>query len=159
MNHQNPSAYRSCIGIMLLNKEGKVFTGQRIDTSIGAWQMPQGGIDEGEDITRAAFRELEEETGISEYMVEVISQTQDWVYYDLPYHLLGKIWGGKYKGQKQIWVLMRFLGEDSNINLKAHAPEFNEWKWVNPSDLPDMIVPFKKTVYKEVLRVFKNYIL
>jgi putative (di)nucleoside polyphosphate hydrolase len=148
--------YRPCVGIMLLNKNGHVFTGHRVNTPTEAWQMPQGGIGGGEDVQKAALRELEEENGISKSMVEIIAQTEDWLFYDLPDQLVGEAWGGKYKGQKQIWFLMRFLGEDEVVNLEAHEPEFSEWKWLEPEDLPNMVVPFKKKLYEEVLKNFKS---
>ena len=149
-------SYRPCVGIMLLNKEGHVFTGQRINTTTEAWQMPQGGIDEGENITEAALRELQEETGIVPHHVEIISRTDNWLYYDLPPHLVGNVWGGKYSGQKQIWFLMKFLGEDKDININAFEPEFNEWQWIEPSTLPELIVPFKKKLYEDVLKAFQK---
>ena len=144
--------YRPCAGIMLLNNEGKVFVGNRIDTTMEAWQMPQGGIDEGEDIEEAALRELEEEIGTRN--VEIIAKTDDWLYYDLPDHLIGKVWGGNYRGQKQVWFLMRFLGEDSEINLDFHHPEFDIWRWQDPAHLVEMIVPFKRELYQQVLDAF-----
>lgn len=154
MSTQSLLSYRPCVGIMLLNNEGHVFTGQRINTKTEAWQMPQGGIDDGEDFEIAALRELEEETGIQRDKVKIINQTQDWLYYDLPDHLVGKVWGGKYNGQKQIWFLMEFLGEDKDINIQTIEPEFNDWQWVEPQALPDLIVPFKKKLYEEILLAF-----
>lgn len=152
--------YRPCVGIMLVNGDGLVFVGKRIDNKEGdAWQMPQGGIDEGEDLTRAALRELAEETGVGEDLVTIIAQTRDEVLYDLPGKLVGKLWGGKYRGQRQHWFLARFGGRDSDIRLDAHQPaEFCEWKWVAPVTLPDIIVPFKKRVYRTVLEEFYDLI-
>lgn len=152
--------YRPCAGFMLVNAEGKVFVGQRIDPSAhGFWQMPQGGIDKGEDVRAAALRELEEEVGVPAHMVEVIAQTSKPIRYDLPPELWGKVWKGKYRGQEQHWFLGRFLGDDVDINLEAHDPaEFNEWRWIAPEQLPELIVPFKRAVYEEVLAEFRGLI-
>ena len=153
-------AYRPCAGFMLVNSEGKVFAGQRHDSkNLGAWQMPQGGIDPGENQQEAALRELQEETGIGPDLVEVIAQMPYPVRYDLPEELIGKLWGGKYRGQEQHWFLGRFLGSDADIDLDAHdPPEFCEWKWVEPDELPDLIVPFKKDVYRAVVKEFRGLI-
>ncbi|NCP13621.1 MAG: RNA pyrophosphohydrolase [Sphingomonadales bacterium] len=152
--------YRPCAGFMLVNGDGLVFVGQRIDPSAhGFWQMPQGGIDKGEDVREAALRELEEETGIGAHLVEVIAPTSRTIAYDLPDELLGKVWKGKYRGQEQHWFLGRFLGTDADINLEAHHPaEFNEWRWIAPGLLPDVIVPFKRDVYETVLAEFRDLI-
>lgn len=152
--------YRPCAGFMLLNADGLVFVGQRIDPSAhGYWQMPQGGIDKGEDVRAAALRELEEETGIGAALVEVIAPASRPLLYDLPDELLGRVWKGKYRGQEQHWFLGRFLGQDSDINLEAHnPPEFNEWRWIEPSLLPDVIVEFKRSVYEAVLAEFRDLI-
>lgn len=136
---------------MLMNSSGHVFTAERLDMP-GAWQMPQGGVDKGEDIRSAAIRELEEETSIPPSVVTVLKQTSDWITYDLPSHLLGKVWGGKYHGQKQHWFLMRFEGEDSLVDLATKHPEFGRWKWSSPDQLADEIVPFKKHVYQAVVQ-------
>lgn len=148
--------YRACAGFMLVNAEGLVFVGQRIDPSAqGFWQMPQGGIDKGEDVQAAALRELHEETGVAENLVEIIAQGAQPFLYDLPPELLGKVWKGKYRGQEQYWFLGRFLGSDADIDLEAHdPPEFNEWKWVAPADLPALIVPFKRDVYVALVAEF-----
>ena len=146
--------YRPCVGVMLVNGEGKVFVGQRIDNDAPAWQMPQGGIDEGETPLEAALRELGEETGLPEDAVTVESETSDWVTYDLPHELVPKIWKGRFKGQKQKWVLMRFTGSDDLINIETDHPEFSEWCWLPASDLVANIVPFKREVYQQVLAEF-----
>jgi putative (di)nucleoside polyphosphate hydrolase len=154
----NPDSlpYRPCAGFMLVNSEGLAFVGERIDPSAhGFWQMPQGGIDKGEDVQGAALRELEEETGIRPDLVEVIAQGSQPFLYDLPPELLGKVWKGKYRGQEQYWFLGRFLGEDANINLEAHhPPEFKAWRWVEPATLPELIVPFKRAVYEALVAEF-----
>lgn len=148
--------YRPCTGFMLVNADGLVFVGERIDTSAhGFWQMPQGGIDKGEDVRTAALRELEEETGIGAHLVEVIAPASQPYLYDLPPELLGKVWKGKYRGQEQHWFLGRFLGSEADINLEAHdPPEFADYKWVAPEMLPDLIVPFKRDVYAALVAEF-----
>ncbi|ANI76571.1 MULTISPECIES: RNA pyrophosphohydrolase [Sphingobium] len=150
--------YRPCVGVMLVNMDGKVFVGQRIDSEVEAWQMPQGGIDDGEDEKAAALRELGEETGIGRDHVEIIAKARDEHFYDLPSELVGKLWGGKFRGQRQIWFLARFLGGDHDINIATHEPEFSEWKWINPEALPDVIVPFKRKLYRDILQEFKALI-
>lgn len=147
---QSDLPYRPCVGILLMNRDGKVFLGERLDTP-GAWQMPQGGIDDGEKPKAAALRELEEETGVDRQLVKILGQTADWVLYDLPPNLLGKVWGGKYAGQKQIWFKMLFTGDDSTINIKTKHPEFRQWKWSDPADVISEIVEFKRDVYRGVL--------
>ena len=149
--------YRPCAGVVLINADGLVFAGQRIDMP-GAWQMPQGGIDEGEDPRQAALRELTEETGVSPDKVEVLAETPGWVYYDLPPELLGKVWKGRYGGQRQKWVLMRFLGRDADIRIDTDHPEFQEWRWMPAASLLENIVPFKRGVYEEVLGVFRGWL-
>ena len=139
---------RSGVGIIVLNKENKVFVAKRIDNPKNFWQMPQGGVDEGEDFLKAAYRELEEETSIKN--VELIKELDGTITYELPDRLLGLIWKGKYRGQKQKWFLMRFVGSDSEINIKTKHPEFLEWKWVELDKITDLVVDFKLHVYKEV---------
>ena len=137
--------YRPCAGIMLLNNKGKVFVARRINTDVEAWQMPQGGIDNGEDSKAAAIRELEEETGITQ--ADIIAEYPDWLTYDLPDELYGKAWKGHYGGQTMKWYVMRFRGEDSDINIKTKQPEFSSWRWVDMKDLKKIIVPFKRDIY------------
>ena len=149
--------YRPCAGVVLMNAEGLVFAGQRIDMP-GAWQMPQGGIDGDETPRDAALRELTEETGVAPDKVEVLAETPGWVYYDLPPELLGKVWKGRYGGQRQKWVLMRFLGEDADIRIDTDRPEFQEWRWMPPTALLENIVPFKRGVYEEVLAAFQGWL-
>lgn len=150
--------YRPCVGVMLVNMDGKIFVGQRIDNKVEAWQMPQGGIDEGEDPRAAALRELGEETGIDPGHVEIIGKSRDEHFYDLPDELVGRLWGGKYRGQRQIWYLARFVGTDADINIKTRHPEFRDWKWTAPETLPELIVPFKKKLYREILQEFRDLI-
>lgn len=145
--------YRACVGVVLVNSEGQVFTGQRLDSEVAAWQMPQGGIDPGETPQEAALRELWEETGVQAEKVTVETETEEWIPYDLPDHLLGKVWGGKYRGQEQKWVLMRFHGTDADVNIATEHPEFSEWRWMPPQDLVENIVPFKRAVYARVLEL------
>ena len=139
---------RSGVGIVVLNKENKVFVAKRIDNPKNFWQMPQGGVDEGEDFLKAAYRDLEEETSIKN--VELIKELDGTIIYELPDRLLGLIWKGKYRGQKQKWFLMRFVGSDSEINIKTKHPEFLEWKWVELDKITDLVVDFKLHVYNEV---------
>jgi len=142
--------YRPCAGIVLQNKAGRIFVGERIDMP-GAWQMPQGGIDEGEGHEEAALRELEEEIGVKATDARIMKATADWVYYDLPDHLLGKVWGGKYRGQKQRWFLVELLATDDAINIETEHPEFSRWKWTDTESLLAEIVPFKRPVYEAVI--------
>lgn len=154
--------YRPCVGVMLVNQAGLVFVGQRIDSGNKPdeggvyWQMPQGGIDPGEDVMAAALRELWEETGVERQHITPLAQTREELLYDLPEHLIGKLWKGKYRGQRQHWVLARFGGADSDIHLARHdPPEFCDWKWLEPDLLPEVIVPFKQRVYRAVLDEFR----
>jgi putative (di)nucleoside polyphosphate hydrolase len=151
---KNEDRYRRGVGVMLLNRDGKVFVGARIDNTDEAWQMPQGGLDKGEDPWACALRELEEETGIPPRLVERITQCPERLKYDLPQELRGKLWGGKYVGQEQDWYLARFLGDDRDVNIATDHPEFREWKWVEPEQVPELIVPFKRDLYRRLLREF-----
>ena len=150
--------YRPCAGIMLVNRSGKVFVGQRLDTRTEAWQMPQGGIDEGEDAEIAALRELEEETGIAREYVTILARSSDEHFYDLPEELIGKLWHGKWRGQRQTWFLMRFTGEDSDVNIETDHQEFRAWQWIDPQELPALIVPFKEKLYRNVVAEFAELI-
>ena len=157
--------YRPCAGIMVLNAQGLVFVGRRaggpehVDRD-HVWQMPQGGIDEGEDSYKAALRELYEETNITS--VEKLGEMPGWLAYDIPREIIGEAWGGKYKGQKQKWYALRFTGEDREINITApggghHTPEFIDWRWVAMRDLPDLVVPFKRGTYEQVVKAFAQF--
>jgi putative (di)nucleoside polyphosphate hydrolase len=150
--------YRRGVGVMLLNRDGKVFVGARIDNTDEAWQMPQGGIDKGEEPWDTALRELEEETGISPNLVERVATCPERLKYDLPEELRGKLWGGKYVGQDQDWFLARFLGNDTDVNIRTKHPEFRQWKWVEPRAVPELIVPFKRDLYRRLLREFADYL-
>jgi putative (di)nucleoside polyphosphate hydrolase len=150
--------YRPAAGVMLLNGQGKVFAAQRLDSTLEAWQMPQGGLDDGEDAEAGALRELEEETGIRPVHVEIIARTPEELFYDLPDDLVGKLWKGKWRGQRQTWFLCRFTGTDADINIETAHPEFRAWKWAEPSELPAMIVPFKRKLYQDVLAAFSPWL-
>ncbi|MBP2275854.1 MULTISPECIES: RNA pyrophosphohydrolase [Sphingomonas] len=150
--------YRPCAGLMILNADGKVFVGQRIDAEVEAWQMPQGGIDAGEDAQTAAIRELGEETGIAPDKVELIAIAPDELFYDLPEELVGKVWKGKWRGQRQRWFLYRFLGSDADIDIATEHQEFKDWTWVEPHTLPEVIVAFKKPLYEQVLAAFAPHL-
>ena len=152
----NNLPFRKGVGIVLLNKENKVFVAKRIDNPANFWQMPQGGIDDGEDFLSAAFRELEEETSIKE--VKLIKEINEILTYELPDHLLGIIWKGKYKGQKQKWFIMRYLGTDDEININTKKPEFLEWKWIDLEMITEVVVDFKLEVYKKLKTQIKETI-
>lgn len=143
--------YRPCVGVMLVNPEGRVFVGQRRDWPEPAWQMPQGGIDDGETARDAALRELEEETGVSRDLVHVEHETAGWIPYDLPLDIVNTRWNGRFRGQEQKWFLMRFLGTDDQVNIETDDPEFSVWRWADPKELVPGIVPFKREVYARVL--------
>lgn len=147
--------YRPCVGIMLLNRKGEVFVARRFDTR-DAWQMPQGGIDDGETIEQAAFRELEEEIGTNR--MEILAVSTEKLRYDLPDHLLGKVWKGRWRGQEQVWIAALFTGTDTDIDLDTKHPEFDAWKWVPADQLVHLIVPFKRAVYEAVLAEFAGVI-
>lgn len=148
--------YRPCIGIFLINDNGMVFVGRRIDSRGEAWQMPQGGIDLGETPLQACLREMEEEIGTSK--ATVLHEINEWLNYDIPLPLAERLWHGQYKGQKQKWMLLRYDGNDAEININTAEPEFCEWKWLSPDSLIDLAVPFKRDVYRHVLDAFKSHI-
>ena len=148
MENSKQLPLRIGVGIILLNQENSIFVGKRIDNPKNFWQMPQGGVDENENFLQAAKRELEEETGIKS--VELIKELDKWLEYDLPKNLLGKIWKGKYRGQRQKWFIMKFYGRNNEINIKTENPEFLEWKWIKASELPNVAVDFKVNIYKEI---------
>ncbi|MFN4166171.1 MAG: RNA pyrophosphohydrolase [Ferrovibrio sp.] len=148
--------YREGVGIALLNRDDLVFVGQRIDQTAEAWQMPQGGIDPGEDPLQAALREMEEEIGVPAKLAEVIAESRGWLSYDLPADLADKVWGGRYRGQRQKWYLARFKGRDSDINIETPHPEFKEWRWLPFRQLPDLIVPFKRPIYELIVAEFAD---
>lgn len=161
MNHPDPDLsrpelYRPCVGTMMVNAQGLAFVGKRIDNKEGDWwQMPQGGVDPGEDLDVAMLRELEEETGVAERHLKILGTLGRELFYDLPPELQGKLWKGKYLGQRQTWYLVRFTGTDADIDLNVHKhPEFCEFKWVEPALLPDLIVPFKRGIYEAVVEGF-----
>ena len=153
---QNELPLRLGVGIIVLNKENKVFVGKRRDNPTNKWQMPQGGVNRGENLVNAMKRELKEETNIRS--IEILKELEGWTEYELPDYLLGKIWRGKYRGQKQKWFIVRFLGRDEEINLKTTHPEFIEWQWLDIENLPSVIVHFKKKVYEKLLPVIKSFI-
>ncbi len=149
--------YRPGVGLMIVNNNFEVFVGKRIDTKTESWQMPQGGIDEGEKTRDAVLREMKEEIGTD--LAEIIAETKQWYHYDLPYHMIGKLWDGRFRGQRQKWFLLKYFGADVDININHHHPEFNEWKWVKMEELPQIIVPFKKNLYISVIEEFRDVIL
>ena len=148
--------YRRNVGVMLVNAAGHVFVGQRLDSEVPAWQMPQGGIDKGEEPQEAALRELEEEIGVSPSLVTVEAETEGWLCYDLPHDIVPRIWKGRYKGQEQKWYLLRFHGEDAQVNIQTEHPEFSEWCWLPADEVLGQIVPFKRPVYEQVIAAFRE---
>jgi len=156
MTDDNP--YRRGVGMMLINRAGLVWVGRRIDNRDEAWQMPQGGLDRGEEPWAGALRELEEETGIAPRLVEKLACHPQRLRYDLPPALAGKLWKGKYKGQDQDWFLARFLGEDADVEIATAHPEFSDWQWVEPSLLPELIVPFKRAMYRAIVDGFQEWL-
>jgi putative (di)nucleoside polyphosphate hydrolase len=153
----NELPYRPCVGVVLANVDGLIFTGERIDTP-GAWQMPQGGIDAGETSGEAALRELLEETGVPARLVEMVAETDDWITYELPAHLVGKLWKGRFRGQKQKWVLLAFSGTDEDVDIVQPHQEFARWRWSPANEVLRDIVPFKREVYARVLSAFKEHL-
>ena len=154
MNNNN-LPMRDGVGIVVLNQDNKVFVGKRKDNPTDKWQMPQGGIDKGEDIETACFREMKEEIGTDK--ASIIAIHPEWLNYDIPEILANKLWDQKYRGQTQKWVALKFTGIDSDINIKTHIPEFSKWKWISPQQLTSLAAPFKREVYENVLNVFKPY--
>ncbi|MEK9729227.1 MAG: RNA pyrophosphohydrolase [Candidatus Puniceispirillaceae bacterium] len=148
--------YRPCVGIMLINDNGHIFGGQRIDNRAEAWQMPQGGIDAGEDVETACFREMREEIGTDK--ADILSIHPEWLNYDIPLPLADRLWGGSYRGQSQKWVALRYTGQDSDINIATVEPEFFSWQWMSPADLIQLAVPFKRPVYEDIMTQFAQYI-
>ncbi len=144
--------YRAGVGAMLIDRAGRVFVAQRIDSPSDAWQMPQGGIDDGESPRQAVLRELREETGTAK--AEIIAEARDWVRYDFPAELVPKLWGGRFRGQEQKWFALSFLGTDADIDIATEEPEFRAWRWVDPAELPDLIVPFKRRMYEDLVAEF-----
>ena len=147
--------YRDCVGLALFNRDGLVFAGRRVDDPAGYWQMPQGGIDKGEDARTAALRELREEVGTDK--AEVIGEIERWLSYDLPAEIADKVWGARYRGQRQRWFALRFAGDDGDIDLDAHHPEFAEWRWMKLADLPHSVIGFKRDIYVQVAATFEKY--
>lgn len=156
MKDYNERPYRPCVGICLVNDEGMIFAGKRIDNRAEAWQMPQGGIDEGEDAVTACFREMAEEIGTDK--AELIAQHPEWLDYDIPESLANKLWNGAYKGQTQKWMLLRYKGVDADINIATEIPEFESWQWMAPDDLISLAVPFKQNVYRVLIESFKDHL-
>ena len=158
MTDREALPYRPCVGVMLINGDGLIFAGRRLDSPTPAWQMPQGGIDDGEKPRAAALRELWEETGITADLVTLVDKAKGWVTYDLPPDLLGRVWGGRYRGQRQKWFLFRYLGTDDQVNIATAHPEFSHWRWISADDLLTAIVPFKRAVYAQVIAAFRPHL-
>ena len=158
MTDRTALPYRPCVGITLINAQGLIFVGRRLDSTADAWQMPQGGIDDGEKPREAALRELGEETGVKPDAVKFLAKTHRWLTYDLPPELLGKVWGGKYRGQRQKWFLYRFTGSDGLIDISRDPPEFAAWRWIAADEMLAAIVPFKRDVYDQVIKSFRAHL-
>lgn len=150
--------YRKNVGIMVINRDGLVWAGRRSDRFKDAWQMPQGGIDKGEAPRAAALREMEEEIGLKPDRVEIVAETDGWLSYDLPLDIVSKIWKGRYRGQQQKWYLLRFLGDDSEVDIETDHPEFIEWRWMVAQDMPEAVVAFKRDVYEQVIAAFSEHL-
>ncbi len=146
--------YRAGVGVMLLDAENRVFVGRRVDIAAESWQMPQGGIDRGETPRQAALRELKEEVGTDK--AEIVAEARRWLSYDVPQEISGRLWRGRYRGQKQKWFAMRFTGTDRDIDLETHHPEFSAWRWVAATELTALIVPFKRQLYRDVIAEFRE---
>jgi putative (di)nucleoside polyphosphate hydrolase len=155
MSHDDDALYRPNVGVMLLSRDGRIFVAKRNDFPGEAWQMPQGGIDGGEEPRQAALRELEEEIGTAK--AELLGESHDWLRYDLPAELQGKLWGGRWKGQRQKWFAMRFTGVDGDINIATAHPEFSAWRWVTPGEVPLLIIPFKRPIYERIVEEFRPH--
>lgn len=150
--------YRPNVGIMLINPQGLIFAAQRLDSAVPAWQMPQGGVDEGEDPRHAALRELGEEIGVPPALVQVVDETPGWLTYDLPHDIVPKIWKGRFRGQRQKWFLLRYLGQDAQIDIEREHPEFSEWRWIDAASMIEAIVPFKRDIYRQVVAAFRPHL-
>jgi putative (di)nucleoside polyphosphate hydrolase len=150
--------YRPAVGVMLINGNKQVWVGQRLDSTLEAWQMPQGGLDSGEEPLEGAYRELEEETGIRRDLVEILTKAKEELTYDLPDDLVGRVWKEPWRGQRQTWFLARFLGSDEDVDLATPDPEFRAWKWAESAELPALIVPFKKKLYEDLLEAFADWL-
>jgi putative (di)nucleoside polyphosphate hydrolase len=150
--------YRSGVGIMLINRDKKIFVGKRIDNNSDAWQMPQGGLDAGESEDEAMLRELKEETGIDSEKIKILQKSANYHYYNLPYKLQKKFWGGKYLGQRQKWYLVEFLGDENDVNIETETPEFSEWKWISKNEIVDVIVSFKRELYQDLIKEFAKFL-
>ena len=147
------AGYRPGVGVMLLDAENRVFVGRRVDIASESWQMPQGGIDRGETPRQAVLRELKEEVGTDK--AEIVAEARRWLSYDVPQEISGRLWRGRYRGQKQKWFALRFTGTDRDIDLETHHPEFSAWRWVAAAELPQLIVPFKRQLYRDVIAEFR----